>query len=102
MRFVGSSTLIFQIKKLGELGLLGITADPKYGGCGESSLGLSIAVEEIAKGCGGTGAIVSIHNALYVNLLNTFGTDEQKTKFLAPFTCGELGCFALSEPGLDI
>ncbi|XP_050298446.1 short-chain specific acyl-CoA dehydrogenase, mitochondrial-like [Anthonomus grandis grandis] len=93
-----------QIKKLGELGLLGITADEKYGGCGESTLGMSVAVEEISKGCGGTGAIVSIHNALYVNLLNNFGSEEQKQAFLSPFVCGRLGCFALSEPdaGSDV
>ncbi|CAG9767140.1 unnamed protein product [Ceutorhynchus assimilis] len=93
-----------QIQKLGQMGLLGITADPKYGGLGENSLALAVAVEEISKGCGGTGTIVSIHNALYVNLLQTFGTENQKEKFLAPFTCGTLGCFALSEPnaGSDV
>ncbi|KAL1497402.1 hypothetical protein ABEB36_008379 [Hypothenemus hampei] len=88
---------IKQIEKLGELGILGITAAPKYGGCGEGALALSIAVEEISRGCGGTGAIISIHNALYASLVDTFGTDEQKEKFLAPFTCGNIGCFALSE-----
>ncbi|XP_066250524.1 short-chain specific acyl-CoA dehydrogenase, mitochondrial-like [Euwallacea similis] len=86
-----------QIEKLGQLGLLAITCDTKYGGSGENSLGLSVAVEEISKACGGTGAIVSIHNALYVNLLNTFGTEKQKEEFLTPFTCGNIGCFALSE-----
>lgn len=86
-----------QMQKLGKLGLLGISADPKYGGSGENTLGLAVAVEEISRGCGGTGAIVSIHNALYVNLLNTFGTEKQKEQFLTPFTSGCLGCFALSE-----
>ncbi|XP_030764472.1 short-chain specific acyl-CoA dehydrogenase, mitochondrial-like isoform X1 [Sitophilus oryzae] len=93
-----------QINKLGKLGLLGITADPKYGGSGESMLGLAVAVEEISKGCGGTGAIISIHNALYVNLLNRLGTEEQKECFLRPFTQESIGCFALSEPdaGSDV
>lgn len=93
-----------QISKLGQLGLLGITANPKYGGCGESALGLSVAVEEISRGCGGTGSIVSIHNALYVDLLNTLGTDKQKETFLTSFTRLNLGCFALSEPeaGSDV
>lgn len=91
-----------QMQKLGKLGLLGISADPKYGGSGENTLGLAVAVEEISRGCGGTGAIVSIHNALYVNLLNTFGTEKQKEQFLTPFISGCLGCFALSESGINL
>lgn len=87
---------------MGQLGLLGISADPKYGGSGENTLGLSVVVEEISRGCGGTGAIVSIHNALYVNLLNTFGTEKQKEQFLTPFTSKSLGCFALSESGIYV
>ncbi|XP_019767661.1 short-chain specific acyl-CoA dehydrogenase, mitochondrial [Dendroctonus ponderosae] len=86
-----------QISKLGRLGLLGITADCRFGGSGENTLGLAIAIEELSKGCGGTGAIVSIHNALYVNLLDTFGTEQQKRQFLTGFTSKHLGCFALSE-----
>lgn len=62
-------------------------------------LGLAVAVEEISRGCGGTGAIVSIHNCLYVNLLDKLATEKQKETFLRPFTKGILGCFALSEPG---
>lgn len=81
---------------------MGITANPKYGGSGENMLGLAVAVEEISKGCGGTGAIVSIHNALYVNLLDQFGTEMQKETFLANFTQGNVGCFALSEPGCHL
>lgn len=91
---------ILQIKKLGELGLLSINVNEKYGGSGQDTLALSVAVEEIAKGCGGTGTIVSVHNCLYVNLIDRCGTEEQKEKFLKPFTCGTLGCFALSEPGV--
>lgn len=90
-----------QISKLGRLGLLGITADCRFGGSGGSTLGLAIAVEEISRGCGGTGAIVSIHNALYVSLLDTFGTEQQKEQFLSGFTTANLGCFALSESGND-
>lgn len=71
----------------------------KWGGCGQDTLALAITVEEIAKGCGGTGAIVSIHNCLYVGLLDRCGTDKQKEQFLKPFTDGTIGCFALSEPG---
>lgn len=84
---------------MGELGLLAINVSEKWGGSNQDSLALAVAVEEIARGCGGTGTIVSVHNCLYVNLLNRCGTDQQKEQFLKPFTKGTLGCFALSEPG---
>lgn len=88
-----------QIKKLGELGLLSINVSEKYGGAGQDTLALALAVEEVARGCGGTGTTVSVHNCLYVNLLERFANEEQKQRFLKPFTGGVLGCFALSEPG---
>lgn len=84
---------------MGELGLLSITVSEKWGGSGQDALALAVAVEEIARGCGGTGTIVSVHNCLYVNFLDRCGTDKQKEEFLRPFTNGTLGCFALSEPG---
>lgn len=84
---------------MGELGLLAISVSEKYGGAGQNTLALAVAVEEIARGCGGTGTIVSVHNCLYVNLIERCGNEEQKEKFLRPFTSGTLGCFALSEPG---
>ncbi|KAJ3624784.1 hypothetical protein MTP99_018380 [Tenebrio molitor] len=93
-----------QIQQLGQLGLLAINVSEKYGGSGQDSLAMAVAVEEIARGCGGTGAIVSIHNCLYTNLLERVGSHDQKEKFLRPFTRGTLGCFALSEPdaGSDV
>lgn len=87
---------------MGELGLLSVNVPEKWGGSGEDRLALAVAIEEIARGCGGTGAIMSIHNTLYVNLVERCGTDKQKEQFLRPFTCGVLGSFALSEPGLFI
>lgn len=84
---------------MGELGLLAINVPEKYGGSEQDSLALAVAVEEIARACGGTGTIMSVHNCLYVNLLARCGTEEQKEIFLKPFTNGTLGCFALSEPG---
>ena len=90
-----------QIQKLGELGLMGITATSDYGGSNMSALALSIVVEELSRGCGSTGAIVSIHNCLYVDLLSRLGTDEQKAKYLKPYVDGnKIGAFALSESGL--
>lgn len=89
-----------QINKLAQLGLMSICVPKKWGGSEYSTLGLAVAVEEIAKGCSGTGATVSIHNCLYVDLLSRCGTDKQKEQFLKPFTTGEVGCFALSEAGI--
>ncbi|KAL3272670.1 hypothetical protein HHI36_014134 [Cryptolaemus montrouzieri] len=93
-----------QIKKMGELGLLSINVSDKWGGSGQDTLAMAVAIEEIARGCGGTGTIASVHNCLYVNLIDRCGTDLQKEKFLRPFTKGTLGCFALSEPdaGSDV
>lgn len=89
-----------QIKKLGQLGLMGINVSEEYGGPALDSLALSVAVEEIARGCGGTGTIVSVHNTLYANVLDQLGTKEQKDKFLVGFTDGtHVGCFGISEPG---
>lgn len=90
-----------QIQKLGELGLMGIGVSSEFGGANLNTLALSVAVEELSQGCASTGAIVSIHNCLYANLLNRLGTHEQKAKFLKPFTDGKkIGAFALSEAGL--
>lgn len=92
-----------QVQKLGELGLMGIGANSEFGGANLNTLALSIAVEELSQGCGSTGAIVSIHNCLYANLLNRVGTYEQKIKFLKPYTDGKkIGAFALSEAGLNL
>jgi butyryl-CoA dehydrogenase len=57
-------------------------------------------MEEISRGCASTGVILSAHNSLYLGPINKFGNDEQKEKFVRPFTKGDkIGCFALSEPG---
>lgn len=91
-----------QIKKLGELGLMGVGVSQQYGGSGMNALALSIVVEELSRVCGSTGAIVSIHNCLYADLLNRLGTDHQKSKFLKPYVDGSrIGAFALSEAGLS-
>ncbi|CAB3251947.1 unnamed protein product [Arctia plantaginis] len=87
------------IKKLTDLGLMGACVSEKNGGLGLDYLSLAIAVEEISRGCASTGMILSIHNFLYVNLVNERGTPEQKKLFLNDFIRGSIGCFALSEPG---
>lgn len=89
-----------QIEKLGDLGLMGIGVASEFGGANMNILALSISIEELSRGCGSTGAIVSIHNCLFANLLNRLGSNEQKKKFLTPFTAGrKIGAFALSEAG---
>ncbi|XP_022917121.2 short-chain specific acyl-CoA dehydrogenase, mitochondrial-like isoform X2 [Onthophagus taurus] len=83
---------------------MSIVAAKKWGGSEFDTLSLSIAVEEISRCCGGTGAIVSIHNSLYIDLVNNLCNNQQKEVFLKPFVGGEIGCFALSEPdaGSDV
>ncbi|XP_050077851.1 short-chain specific acyl-CoA dehydrogenase, mitochondrial-like [Anopheles maculipalpis] len=85
------------IAKLAELGLMRVTVSPKYGGSGLDMLSLSLVVEELSRGCGSTGSIVSIHNCLYANLLHRLGTDEQQERFFNKYDKQTIGAFALSE-----
>ncbi|KAF9418515.1 hypothetical protein HW555_004664 [Spodoptera exigua] len=87
------------IRQLTEMGLMGACVSEEYGGMGMDYLSLAIAVEELSRGCASTGMILSIHNFLYLNLVNEKGTPEQKEMFLKDFTRNSIGCFALSEPG---
>jgi butyryl-CoA dehydrogenase len=87
------------VKKLGEMGLLGVAVPTEWGGAGMDAVAYAVAMEEISRGCAGTGVIMSVNNSLYCDPLLKFGTDEQKRDFLLPFARGErLGCFALTEP----
>jgi len=89
-----------QIQKMGELGLMAIAVEEKYGGTGLDYLAYAIAMEEISRGCASAGVIMSVNNTLYLGPLDKFATDEQKKKYITPYTTGErVGCFALSEPG---
>lgn len=89
-----------QIEQLGLKGLMSACIDKKYGGSGYSLLTLALAVEELSKCCASTGIIVSIHNCLYADLVQTFGTEQQINEFLVPLTRGDIGVFALSEQGI--
>ena len=87
------------VAKLAELGLLGVAVPPEWGGAGMDHVSYAIAMEEISRGCAGTGVIMSVNNSLYCDPVLRYGSDEQKKDFLAPFARGEkLGCFALTEP----
>ncbi len=87
------------VTQLGELGLLGIAVPPEWGGAGMDTVSYALAMEEISRGCGGTGVIMSVNNSLYCDPVLKYGTDAQKAEFLTPFAAGKkLGAFALTEP----
>ncbi len=88
-----------QIKKLGELGFMGIMVDPKYGGSGMDTISYVLAMEEISKIDASASVVVSVNNSLVCWGLETYGTEEQKQKYLVPMASGQVhGAFLLSEP----
>ncbi|MBK50384.1 MAG: acyl-CoA dehydrogenase [SAR202 cluster bacterium] len=88
------------IEGLANLGLTGLTIDEKYGGVGGTSKQLAIVAEEIARGCGSTSVIFLAHLSLCTQFINTYGTEEQKTKYLSDLISAKsIGAFALTEPG---
>lgn len=88
-----------QIKKLGELGFLGMMVDPKYNGSGMDTLSYVIAMEELSKIDASASVVVSVNNSLVCYGLEAFGTEEQKQKYLTRLASGEIiGAFCLSEP----
>ena len=88
------------IRKMAQLGLLGLTVSEKYDGSGADAISYAIAIEELAKACASTAIILAVQNSLVCGGIEKFGSDEQKTKYLKPLARGEkLGAFALTEPG---
>ncbi|WP_103079617.1 acyl-CoA dehydrogenase [Riemerella anatipestifer] len=88
-----------QVKKMGELGFLGMMVDPKYGGAGMDSVSYVLAMEEIAKVDASAAVIMSVNNSLVCAGLEKYASEEQKQKYLVPLASGEvIGAFALSEP----
>ena len=88
------------VEKMARYGFLGIPVPKEYGGQGADPLTYAMCVEELSKVCGTTGVIVSAHTSLCVDPIMTFGTEEQKQKYLVPLAKGEkLGAFGLTEPG---
>ena len=87
------------IKKMSELGLMGIPWDEKYGGNGMDTIALVIAIEELGKECASTAATMMAHTSLGTTPIAVFGTDEQKAKYLPDLCSGKmLGAFGLTEP----
>jgi len=87
-----------QVKKLGELGFLGMMTSPKYGGGGMDTISYVLAMEEISKHDAAVAVIMSVCNSLVNWGIETYGTEEQKLKWLVPLAQGKIGAFLLSEP----
>ena len=88
------------VSKMQKLGFMGIPISKEYGGQGCDPLTYVMCVEELAKVCGTTSVIVSAHTSLCCDPIMTFGTEEQKQKYLIPLAQGKLlGAFGLTEPG---
>ncbi len=87
------------VKKMGQLGLMGLPYEKEYGGAGADALSYAIAVEELARVDGGAGVILSAHTSLGTWPIYAFGTEEQKKKYLPDLCNGKkLGAFGLTEP----
>ncbi len=88
-----------QVKKMGEMGFLGMMVDPKYGGAGMDSISYVLAMEEIAKVDASAAVVMSVNNSLVCAGLEKYCNEDQKMKYLVPLASGEvIGAFALSEP----
>lgn len=88
-----------QIRKMGELGFMGMMVDPKYGGSGLDTISYVIAMEEISKVDASASVVMSVNNSLVCWGLQTFGNEEQKMEWLPKLASGQIhGAFCLSEP----
>src|SRR5690349_21226541 len=87
------------IKKMGEMGFMGIEVPEQYGGAGMDALAYVLALEEICKADASHGVIMSVNNSLYCHGILKFGTEEQKNKFVKPIASGRaIGGYSLTEP----
>ncbi|MBO0937180.1 acyl-CoA dehydrogenase [Fibrella sp. HMF5335] len=88
-----------QVKRMGELGFMGMMVSPEYGGGGMDTVSYAIAIEEISKIDASASVIMSVNNSLVCYGLEAFGSEEQKHKYLTPLASGQMiGAFCLSEP----
>jgi len=87
------------VKRLGELGFLGVAIPTEYGGAGLDTLSYALAMEEVSAACASSGVIMSVNNSLFCDPIFKFGTEAQKKDVLTPCARGDkLGCFGLTEP----
>src|SRR5262245_50900416 len=88
-----------QVRRLGELGFMGMQVPEEYGGSGLDTISYVLAMEEVSRGCAGTSVSMTVQNSLVNWPLTTFGNAEQKRRWLPRLATGEiLGCYALTEP----
>ncbi len=88
-----------QVKKMGELGFLGMMVDPKYGGAGMDAISYVLVMEELSKIDASASVVVSVNNSLVCFGIEKYGNEAQKEKYLKPLAVGEkIGAFCLSEP----
>ncbi len=87
------------LKKMGELGLMGMMIQPEYNGEGADTISYALALSEIAYSCASTAVVMSVHNSIVCESIKRFGTEAQKKKYLVPLTSVDMiGAFALTEP----
>jgi butyryl-CoA dehydrogenase len=87
------------VKRMGELGLLGIAVPEAWGGSGADTVSYVVALIEIARHCASHAVVMSVNNSLFCDPVLKFGSDAQRERFLRPFAAGhQIGCFALTEP----
>jgi len=88
------------IRRMADLGFMGIAVPEEYGGAGMDNVCYAIAMEEISRACASTGVIMSVNNSLACDPILKFGSEEIKREYLVPMASGKkLGCFGLTEPG---
>lgn len=88
------------LKKLGSMGIMGVTIDQKYGGAGLDTVSIAVIIEELARGDGSLALTVAAHNGLGSGHISRFGTEEQKQKYLPDLADGKkIAGWALTEPG---
>ena len=87
------------IKRMGELGLMGILTPERWGGAGGDAVAYAVVMEEIARVCGSHSVVLSVNASLFCDPIHKYGTDAQRERFLRHVAAGhEIGCFALTEP----
>ncbi|HEX7479708.1 MAG TPA: acyl-CoA dehydrogenase [Polyangiales bacterium] len=87
------------VKRLGELGMMGVAISSDYGGSGFDTVGYALAMEEVSRACASVGVIMSVNNSLACDPISRHGSEAQKREFLTPMAAGKvLGCFGLTEP----
>ena len=88
------------LAKMQKYGFFGVPYSREYGGAGSDTLGYTLCMEEVSKVDASTGITISVHTSLCCSCINSFGTEEQKQKYLRPLIDGSrIGCYGLTEPG---